>query len=83
VTPLRRFWIDYRNAVKQPGMAFGPVSFGLVAGVTLHGGILLDLLVAVMTAAIVIAIAPTTFVLVRRVPASRRRVRDSGADTQR
>jgi hypothetical protein len=79
-TLVRRFWIDYRNAARE--MALGPVAIGLAAGMTTHEGILPDLLNAVFAAAIVMAVGPTTIVLIRRIAAIRRSARDSGADTR-
>jgi len=79
-TPVRRFWIDCRNAV--PDTVFLALTIAVMAGITTHEGILLDLLVALVVAAMGMVIGPTTFVLVRRMPAIRRRARDSGADAR-
>jgi hypothetical protein len=75
---VRGFWLECRRGLATPGLALGPLSVGLVAGMQAHDGLPLDVLVALGTAVFILLLVVPTVVLMRKIPWVRRRTDTSG-----
>lgn len=71
---MREFWLECRRGLATPGLPMVPLALAAVAGIDAHEGVPLDILTALITAAIVAVLVVPMLVLIRRVPWIRRRM---------
>jgi hypothetical protein len=71
---MHGFWLECRRVMAIRGLRRGAVAVGSVAGVDAHDGLPLDIVNALGTACFVMAVIVMLLLLLRRVPAMRRRL---------